>query len=90
MNGLWDLVDGVFGYRVGFEKFTQLAFLVDHYGLNPREMLFIGDSLKDYEFAKEKRMEFVGITGMFSKEEFQKKGAKAIDALSELRRLLKG
>jgi phosphoglycolate phosphatase-like HAD superfamily hydrolase len=90
MKGLWDLVDGVFGYKAGFEKFTQLAFLIENCGLNPKEVLFIGDSLKDYEFAKDKGIEFIGITGMFSKEEFQKKGARAIDGLCELRRLLKG
>jgi phosphoglycolate phosphatase-like HAD superfamily hydrolase len=37
------------------------AYLIDKYGLNPRECLFIGDAMADYEAARVNGFDFLGV-----------------------------
>lgn len=56
----------------------------------PKELVYIGDSLMDYLAAKNAGLQFIGIThGMTSKEEFTQKGAVAVDSFSQVLQLLK-
>lgn len=69
-----DLFKGILGYRPGFEKGADhFNHIQSEFNIQFDEMLFVGDSLKDYErslgFCK-----FIGISGMFSIEDFKAKG----------------
>jgi phosphoglycolate phosphatase-like HAD superfamily hydrolase len=84
LNKIYDLVDRIFGYKVGFEKYAQLNFIIQHFNLKPDEVFLIGDSLKDCDFAKSKGINFIGISRIFKPEDFQKKGCRSISSLSGL------
>ncbi len=86
-NRIHGLVDGYFGLKPDFQKSRQIDFILEHYNLRPDEVLFAGDSFKDSEFAKNKGIEFVGITGTFKKCDFQEKGLLCVDNLRVLTRL---
>jgi phosphoglycolate phosphatase-like HAD superfamily hydrolase len=65
---------GILGYRPGFEKGTHhFKHLETEFGINLDDVVFVGDSLKDYErslgFCR-----FIGITGIFTKENYNQKG----------------
>lgn len=64
----------------------HFEYLIKATGLKKKTMLFVGDSLKDAERAIGFGIDFVGKTGLFSREEFngKYKGIKTIDNLSEL------
>ena len=89
-RGLKEFFKEILGYRPGFEKgadhFKHIQSKYDH---NSESMVFIGDSLKDYErskgFAK-----FIGKTGLFSEQDFRNVGhdGPVIDNLQELPGLL--
>ncbi len=51
------------------------------------EMVFVGDSLKDYDRAREYSIDFIGKTGTFSREDFKKHFADivTIDSLNDLK-----
>lgn len=57
--------------------------------MEPEDILFVGDSLKDCDFAMNKKIGFMGISGIFRKIEFQRKGALSVCNLSELVKLFK-
>ena len=45
--------------------------------LNPKEILYIGDSIFDYIAAKKAGLKFIAVTtGSYAKKDFQKKGLK--------------
>jgi phosphoglycolate phosphatase-like HAD superfamily hydrolase len=81
------LVTDLFGQKEGFGKREQIEFILSHYGLEPEDMLFVGDSLKDYEFTKKKGIRFIGITRIFTKKRFKEKGAQSVDSLREVVKL---
>lgn len=87
LNKIDDLVDGLFGYKSNFEKGDQIDFVLQHYKLQPDEVMFIGDSLKDYDFAKDKKVDFIGLSRIFEKIEFQKKGLLSVSCLTDLIKL---
>jgi phosphoglycolate phosphatase-like HAD superfamily hydrolase len=89
-RGLNDLFKEILGYRPGFEKGADhFRHIQSKYEVNSKLMVFVGDSLKDYErslgFAQ-----FIGKTGIFSSEDFRNIGHKGyvIDKLVELPNLL--
>ena len=73
-KGLQDHVDGVFGYKAGFDKGSQITAILQDQGLRLEEVVFVGDSKKDYELAKAQGLNFIGVcrdfTGPFSKAEY--------------------
>lgn len=87
MNKIDDLVDGTFGYGPDFKKDMQIDFILKHYRLQPDEVLFVGDSLRDFDFIKNKGIIFIGITTIFKKAEFQRKGLLSVASLTEFVRL---
>jgi phosphoglycolate phosphatase len=59
--------------------------------ITKNEVVYIGDSLRDYFAARDANIEFFGIThgSVKSKKEFEKEGAKTINNFIELQNLLK-
>lgn len=54
--------------------------------LNPKEILYIGDSIFDYIAAKKAGLKFIAVTtGSYTKKDFQKKGLKKQFILSSLK-----
>jgi len=85
--GIDGLLDGCFGYRQGFPKGRQIEFILDQYGLDPSEVLFVGDSLADAQFVVDNGVRFIGINRLFSREEFRERGLFSVVDLSDLTRL---
>lgn len=72
--GILDLFRGILGYRPGFEKGADhFNYIHSEYDVQFDDMLFVGDSLKDYERSQE-FCRFIGIIGMFSSDDFKSKG----------------
>ncbi len=82
-----NLIEGFLGYRAGFGKGEQIAFIIRNYKLNPKEVLFVGDSLKDIDYVKDKETAFIGIARMFRKDDFERIGASSVGSLTDLVRL---
>jgi phosphoglycolate phosphatase-like HAD superfamily hydrolase len=87
MNKIDDLVDGAFGYRHDLKKDKQIDFILQHDKLQPNEVLFVGDSLKDYDYIKDIKVNFVRISRIFSKAEFQKRRLLSVNNLTTLVKL---
>ncbi|MGY5873537.1 MAG: HAD hydrolase-like protein [Candidatus Thorarchaeota archaeon] len=73
-SGLLDLFRGILGYRPGFEKGADhFNHIQSEYHVKFGDMLFVGDSLKDYE-RSQGFCSFIGISGMFSTKDFETEG----------------
>jgi len=88
VNKINSLVEGTFGHRPDFKKYEQIDFILKHYGFTPDEVIFVGDSLRDYDFIKDKKIKFIGITRIFKKTEFQRRRLLSVGSLTELIKLL--
>ena len=82
--GIDDLLDGCFGYRPGFAKDQQIEFILRHYGLGPDEVIFVGDSLMDYEFVRDKGVRFIALRRLFEERDFRDRGLFSVRDLTEL------
>jgi CDP-L-myo-inositol myo-inositolphosphotransferase len=87
--GIEEMLDGTSGYRTDVPKGRQIAFTLDQYGLDPSEVLFVGDSLADAQFAQENDVGFVGITRLLGREAFREQGLFSVETLTELSHLWK-
>ena len=85
--GIDDLLDGCFGYRPGFTKGQQIEFLLHHYRLDPNEVIFVGDSLMDCEFVRDKNVRFIAICRLFEEQNFRERGLFSVQDLTALTRL---
>ncbi len=88
LNHIDKLLEANFGFKPDFKKGDQIDFVLKSYRLNPGNVLFVGDSLRDADFAGEKNIGFMGITRIFSKEQFREKNAESVGSLGELTRLI--
>ena len=82
-----DFLKGFFGYRAGFGKGEQIDFIIQNYNLDPRKVIFLGDSLKDVDYIRDKKIEFIGIEKIFGRKDFHKIGASSLGSLTDLVRL---
>jgi len=83
------IVDQIVGYRMGFEKGKDhFDFLKEEFNLSAEELVYVGDSLKDCERAQNNDIVFIGKTGMFSREDFNKISKSKI-VISDLEELIK-
>jgi len=89
LNKIDNLLDGFFGYKPGFGKSKQIDFVLQHYKLHPGEVLFVGDSLRDVDFAKDKKIKFIGIAGIFKQQDFQKIRVLSVNCLTDLVKLFR-
>lgn len=79
--------DVVLGFNNGFQKGKDhFDFVMKKYSLNPDQLTFVGDSLKDAEKAIINGIKFIGKCGTFKKEDFMKidNNFKTIDNIREL------
>lgn len=82
--------DLALGFAEPMEKgFPHFLYIMEHWGGNPNEMVFIGDSLKDGERAFESGIDFIGVEGIFSRKIFQNRfpGVTVISRLAELKEI---
>lgn len=67
------IFDLLLGYKVNFSKGKDhFSYIYNTFNLGHNEMVFIGDSIKDYQKAKEHHIEFIGIEGTFDRVAFKK------------------
>ena len=85
-TGIDDLLDGCFGYRPGFTKGQQIGFILQRYRLDPNEVIFVGDSLLDYDFARDNGVRFIAISRLFEEREFRGRGLFTVRDLTALTR----
>ncbi len=78
-----NLVTESFGFRANFRKDKQIDFIIKHYKLKPKEVLFVGDTFLDYSFIKTKKIKFIGISRIFKKIEFQKRRLLCVSCLTD-------
>ena len=72
--GLLDFFDGILGYRPGFEKGADhFRYVAQEYGIPLEDIVFVGDSIKDYERSKG-FCHFVALEGMFTQADFREAG----------------
>jgi HAD superfamily hydrolase (TIGR01549 family) len=63
--------DIVLGYRDGFEKGTaHFEYVLDTYSLDRDNLVFVGDSLKDYDKARSNGIRFIAKCGTFQAGDF--------------------
>jgi phosphoglycolate phosphatase len=79
--------DVVLGFNEGFQKGKDhFEYVMKRFTLTNKELIFVGDSLKDAEKAFENKLNFVGKCGTFKKEDFLtiKKDIVTINNIREL------
>ena len=85
-KGILNLFKEIVGYRPGFEKGADhFNHISSTYNIHFDDMVFVGDSLKDFERAKD-FCKFVGVEGLFSSQDFWKAGHRGhnIERLADL------
>ncbi len=86
----FDIVMG-FDKEKGFEKGKpHFDFVLDKFNLKKENLLFVGDSLKDFDKAFDYGVDFIGVCGLFSREEFQTKdpNVKTVNNLKEILKIM--
>ena len=80
-------VDMVLSYHPGFHKGDpHFSMILGRWQLKRSEILYVGDSIKDANWSKEYGVDFVGRTGTFTREVFEKRfpGAAVVDDLKDI------
>ncbi|MFX1484177.1 MAG: HAD family hydrolase [Promethearchaeota archaeon] len=73
-KGILELFEAIVGYRPGFEKGADhFNYIHSTYEVPFEQMVFVGDSLKDYERTRN-FCKFVGVVGLFNDQDFHKAG----------------
>jgi phosphoglycolate phosphatase len=77
-KGILDLFKAIVGYRHGFEKGADhFKHISATYDIPFESMVFVGDSLKDFERSKG-FCDFIGVIGMFDSEQFYEAGHRGL------------
>ena len=79
-----DLLADFRGYQSGFTKDKQIQAMTRTLQLSPDEVLFVGDSLGDSDFAKGARTQFVGICRGVEAKAFARRGVMSVEDLTAL------
>lgn len=80
-------IDLILGYKKGFSKGkAHFDYIKKYFRVrDDKSVFFIGDSLKDYQRAKDNGVTFIARSGTFTVEELEKAGVKyIIENLTEL------
>ncbi len=72
------------GLEPGFDKGEQVASLLRRHELDPDDVLYVGDSPRDYELVGSKGVHFVGLERSFARREFRRRGLASVADLREL------
>jgi phosphoglycolate phosphatase-like HAD superfamily hydrolase len=90
MRGLRSYFTDILGYKPGFEKGAHhFRYVQQEYGIDPSQLVFVGDSLKDFERSRT-FCKFIAISGIFSEKDFRQAGHTGfiVRSLSEVPDLL--
>lgn len=69
---VFDIVMG-YDHDSGFEKGTpHFDFFLEKFGLEKKDLTFVGDSLKDADKAYDYGIQFIGMRGLFPHEDFER------------------
>ncbi len=82
--------DLALGYRENFSKgLSHFLYIMERWGGNPTNMVFVGDSLKDGEWAFESGIDFIAKVGTFPKADFERRfpNTPVISRLSQLKEM---
>lgn len=82
--------DLALGFKDHFAKgLPHFLYILERWGGNLPELVFVGDSIKDGERAFESGIDFIAKEGLFTREQFQKRfpGVKVISQLAELKKI---
>jgi len=80
--------DLVLGAKNGFYKGKDhFGFICKRFGVRPQEIVFVGDSLMDFERARESQVGFIAKLGTFKKEDFEKRFGKIVSIKSLIKLL---
>jgi phosphoglycolate phosphatase-like HAD superfamily hydrolase len=86
---IFDIVMG-YDHANGFEKGTpHFDHFLRAFGLSKKDLTFVGDSLKDADKGYEYGVQFIGMTGLFSSDDFRARYADCLtlDSIAELDKL---
>ncbi len=86
-NKIDHLLDGCFGQRAGLDKGQQVERILEEHHLRPSEVLFVGDSLLDWAFVKDKGVRFLGVRRIFDEQDFRQQGLLSVRDLTDLAQL---
>jgi len=78
------LFDGCLGHSAGLDKGQQVARILEEHDLEPREVLFVGDSLLDWAFVKDKGVRFLGVRRIFDEQDFRQRDLLSVQDLTDL------
>ena len=81
------LLDGCFGQTAGLDKGQQIERILEKHHLEPSEVLFVGDSLLDWAFVKDKGVRFLGVRRIFDEQDFRQQGLLSVRDLTDLAHL---
>ena len=73
-NKIDHLLDGCMGWTTGLDKGQQVELILEEHHLEPSEVLFVGDSLLDWDFIKDKGVRFLGVRRIFDEQDFRRRG----------------
>ncbi|MCF2137749.1 MAG: HAD family hydrolase [Candidatus Thorarchaeota archaeon] len=77
-RNLRTLFTDILGYKPGFEKGSDhFNYVRDRHRIPLEDVIFVGDSLKDYERAKG-YCRFIAMVGLFSEQDFRDAGHKGL------------
>ncbi len=86
-NKIDHLLDGCFGQRAGLDKGQQVELILEEHHLEPSSVLFVGDSLLDWDFIKDKGVRFLGVRRIFDEQDFRQRGLLSLRDLTALTHL---
>jgi len=81
------LLDGCFGQTESLDKGQQVQRILEKHHLEPGEVLFVGDSLLDWDFVKDKGVRFLGVRRIFDEQDFRQQGLLSVRDLTDLAQL---
>lgn len=90
LNGLSHLIEDICGYREDFQKGADhFNYIMNKHKVSHKEMIFIGDSLKDKERALLSNISFIGRIGLFTESDFSSDNTNCftISSLEELKEI---
>ncbi len=79
-----DYVDACLGYEKDFGKDKQIESILERCDLEPEEVIFVGDSLRDGDFVKDRKVRFIGIHRIFDEEAFAQHGLFSVKDLTAM------
>ena len=82
--------DLVLGHKEGFSKGKDhFDYIKDYFQADTEDLVFIGDSLRDFEKARDNGVRFIGRISTFTEDDFRQAGAdQVIHDLRELMQVL--